>query len=522
MLFIFLNDKQTKQLFINKYLELDNFITGTGKRSNYNSFQFYKEQAPLKTSESQIVFLSQFISASIFSKNDKNNYNRNYDIPLGFLKDGLSDKKVEINFGDDKEIFIDHEYMSIRRSLLNSFLASYDSNSEDFNTWFTFFRTLDKFPEIFVSLLSIITDLKEFPQISITPQFAKSTKIELQFIYFGRVLAETYFKENNNKTDDIHKNWLMHLNPERKIQVLPIPDKFIADSDIIIGYILALHFSSSTKNISMSDAKLFLVNAISNNSNIKNQDQILFYCFLWLGLLNQKLNNYFHTKYSIDILYYIESNSYILTKNLDKALFPEIMSSVVSDLMEPAKIKNKSKSKSFSEYCLMLSGESPKEFTEKEVITKIQPYNLRSKKVLLYFFRNDSSLKDLWILLQSLNVFQNILLIYMHDQSLKDQDIIMERDLELGKIKSKFVKEFSKIDFQIITKNVSDPDNSDIINNLKGYMSKYCNENNFVYLSDSVKTKDLDTESIWIGSAFSKTPIYNSGFNYLFINSLGS
>ena len=77
---------------------------------------------------------------------------------------------------------------------------------------------------------------------------------------------------------------------------------------------------------------------------------------------------------------------------------------------------------------------------------------------------------------------------------------------------------FPKIQFEIISKNILDIDDRDIVNNLKGYMKNHCTESNFIYLTDEKNAKETHRENLWLGTAFSSNPIFNNNENYLFIS----
>jgi hypothetical protein len=221
-------------------------------------------------------------------------------------------------------------------------------------------NNLNNLPVLIRNLVGSIVSLKDFPQVEMTVKFAKNTKLELQFIYIGRVLGETYFKENNNKSDDFHRDWLMNLNPEKEISINVIPEKFNNDASIIIGYILALKFSTSGKQITINNVRNFLEEVTFSPDAKSKKDEILFYCFFWLGLLNQKLSSFFQTSFSAKILLAIEKKSYQLVKNISVAFFDCFTEKNISEWCQLKAEKLRPTSKRFTEYCKMYSGESPK------------------------------------------------------------------------------------------------------------------------------------------------------------------
>lgn len=517
MALIYLDDIQTRQIFLNKYLKEKEFKEGSKPSPDYNSFEFIKGKSVIPLPDKQVVFLSHFELATIKSEYDKNIFNRNYDIPIGFLATAKTSVDNKIPFETTTpDIQLDYEFLIIRKGLLNSFIASFNGRDSDFKNWFSVLNNLNQLPVIVGSLLASIIAIKDFPQVEMTAKLSKNTKLELQFIYIGRILGETYFKSNNNKTDDVHRDWLMNLNPEKQINIAGIPEKFIDDAAIIIGYILALKFSMSNKQ-SMTIVRNFLDELTLSDDVINKKDEILFYTFFWLGTINQKLNTIFQTSITSDILLSIEKKSYQLSKNITVPFFDFFTDKFVLDWCKIKSENLRSSSKRFTEYCKMISGESPKERTEKQIIEKIAPYNLLSKKVLFFFFKDDSSLDRLWDMLQQLRFIEHVLLILKQYISPSEKDFNLENDILLNSIKKQFAKNYSKVNFEIITKNALDTDDRDIINNLKAYMHQNCTESNFVYLTDSRNERDSYRENLWLGTAFSSTPIFSKEENYLFI-----
>lgn len=370
-------------------------------------------------------------------------------------------------------------------------------------------------PTLIYKLLPLIIESKDFPQIEMTARFAKNTKRELQFIYLGRVLGEIYF---DGKTDDLHREWLMKLNPENEMNILDIPEKFKSESVWILGYILSLRFAS-TPEIAISELHSFLSGINGFDSAKFNEDEVIFCTFFWLGSLNEKLNYLFHTSFSADLLLSIEKKSFQLSRN-ETHIFDFYSEKIISDWIQNKFARLTPSSKRFTTYCEMFSGSKPEERTEAEIIEKIAPYNLLTKKVLFVFIKDDSLLLRLRNMLQQLRFIEHVLIIlkYIGGHNEKESDNNLENDLIIGKIKNLFSKDFPKLTFEVISKNLSEEDDRDIINNLKGFMRKYCTESNFVYLTDSkVNSKESQVENHWLGYAFAKTPIFRKEESYLFI-----
>ena len=210
----------------------------------------------------------------------------------------------------------------------------------------------------------------------------------------------------------------------------------------------------------------------------------------------------------------------VLKKNLlEKIKFEEMFSEkLIQDWLAIKGEKLKASSKRFTEYCKMYSGETPKERTEKQIIQKIEPYNLLTKKVLIFFFKDEFLLERLWNMLSQLRFIEDVLLVYKQYISPDEKEFNLENDLTISSIKKQFAKNYSKIRFEVISKNILDVDDRDIVNNLKGYMKKYCTESNFVYLTDAKNDKESNRENLWLGTAFSTTPIFSNEENYLFIS----
>jgi len=206
-----------------------------------------------------VIFLSQLSSAVVKSENDLTIFNRNYDIPLGFLEVGKSTLAGKFKFeNENTDVSLDYTFVSLRNALLNTFIAAITGRDTDLKHWFSLMNNISKLPVFLEKIIPRIIEIKDFPQVELTTKLAKNTKLELQFIYLGRSLGEIYFADNNGKTDDAHRNWLMNLNPEKGISVSPVPERFSADATAIIGYIAALTYAVVNKKASLNAIREFV------------------------------------------------------------------------------------------------------------------------------------------------------------------------------------------------------------------------------------------------------------------------
>jgi len=518
MKYIYLDDQQTRKFFLNKYLESEIFFEDSKPKLYYNSFRFFDHQNVITFNNKQIVYLSQFQNAVIKSERDLNIFLLNYNLPQGFLELGKSTSNFKFKFeSENLEIEIDSTFLSIRRALLNGFEKAFSGSDEDLTSWFSLLNELRVLPLIIAKMLPVIIEMNDFPQIEMTAKLAKSTKIELQFIYFGRLLGEIYFQDFQGKTDDEHREWLMALNPAKELKISNPPERFKADFAVIVGFITALKTISSDSVNSIEGVKLILKSSFPGDSISGILNQAIFYCFFWLGLLSKRFDNYFHTRISASLLLALDIKAYELRHNSIGTILPKFENTEVDNWLKLKREKNKPSGKRFKEYCKMYSGNVPKERTQQQIIEKIEPYNLLTKKVLIVFFRNDSSLNSLWVILQQLRFIEVVLLVYKQEFTKTRNDIDIENDILISSIKRQFAKNYSKIQFEIVLKNMLDNDDRDIINNLKGFMNKHCGISNFVYLSDSNSPKESLRENLWLGTAFNKAPIFNDAENYIFI-----
>jgi hypothetical protein len=519
MPYIYIDDNQTRKLFLNRYLETKEFTQGNKPLPDYTSFELSKSSSPVILPNNQVVFLSQLSSAVVKSENDLIIFNRNYDIPMGFLEVGKSSLAGKFKFeNENTDVSLDYTFVSLRNALLNTFIAAITARDTDLKNWFFLMNNISKLPIFLEKIIPHIIETKDFPQVELTTKLAKNTKLELQFIYLGRSLGEIYFSDNKGKTDDKHRNWLMNLNPEKGISISDVPERFSNDATAIIAYIIALRYSATNKKASLNAIRDFVQEVPGLTESNLSIDETLFYTMFWLGLLKFELNRFFHTSTSSEILIAIEKKSYQLSKSPESPVFEIFPEKSIMDWLALKGEKLKASSKRFTEYCKMYSGETPKERTEKQIIQKIEPYNLLTKKVLIFFFKDEYLLERLWNMLSQLRFIEDVLLIYKQYVSPDEKDFNLENDLTISSIKKQFAKNYPKIRFEIVSKNILDIDDRDIVNNLKGYMKKHCNESNFVYLTDAKNDKESYRENLWLGTAFSTTPIFNNEENYLFVS----
>jgi hypothetical protein len=517
--YIYIDDNQARSLFLNRYLEVKEFNCGNKPSPNYISLKLSKSCSVINLSNKQVVCLSQLSSTVVKSENDLSNFNRNYDIPLGFLELSNTTHDSELVFKNDStNISLDHSFILLRNALLNSFIFAISGRETDLKTWFNFMNTTTKLSIFIYNIISKIIEIKDFPQVEITSKLSKNTKLELQFIYLGRTLGEIYFTDNNGKIDDVHRNWLMNLNPEKEINVSTIPERFKTDSSIIIGYIVAIKFNLINKMESSNTTRKIVQNILELSKFDIDIYEIQFYTMFWLGLLKVELNRYFHTETSREILIAIEKKAYQLSTLTENQGFEIFTDKTVKNWLVIKEEKLRASSKRFTEYCKMYSGETTKERTEKQIIQKIVPHNLVTKKVLIYFFKDEFLLQSLWNMLSQFQFIEDVLLVYKRFISPDEKDFNLQNNLKITSIKKQSAKYFPKVQFEIISKNILDLDDRDIVNNLKGYMKKHCTESNFIYLTDEQNAKETHRENLWLGTAFSSNPIFNNNENYLFIS----
>jgi hypothetical protein len=517
---IYLRDDQIRLLFLNKYLESNKFITKRPKEY-CSSLEFLKGEKPILLNKREIVFLSQFKQAEIKSDNEKNTFYCNYNIPECFLKSEKNVTNFQRDiFDEEKNEFNNNkQFLFIRRALINSFIASFNGDEIDLDNWFLFINSKEKLSFLIEIILPEIVEQKDFPQVEMTAKFSKKTKTELQFFHFGRILGRVYFKENDDKMDDIHRDWLMNLNPEKDVYIGNIPEKFKEDIAIIIAYVLTLKFSIYTSEINIDYAKEILKN-IDKGVIFEIKNEILFYIFFWTGLLNPEFDNYFHTNTSAKIICYIDKKSYQFTNKtttLISAIFTD------DEIKKYKQLKKKNiteKSKVFKDYCKMLYGDIHHE-TEKQIMEEIKSNNIYfesnnpfSKEVLIVFFENESLISSLEKRSNQLLSIKNSLLVYEFIQTTKDYTLNNEHFI--GSIKKQLEERYPKIQFEIITKNTHDMDDREIKNNLKAYMRRYCTKSNYLYF---INTKTIENRYvIWIRESFYIIPKFSKDENYLFIS----
>jgi hypothetical protein len=360
-------------------------------------------------------------------------------------------------------------------------------------------------------------EVKDFPQIPLTPQFAKSSKKELQFIFLGRILGELYFKDNNGRADDAHRNWLMKLNPVGDIEIGAVPERFVPISASVLGYILAIKFSDNNSDNLLEIIRTYLRERDLQSESTISSEVVLFYGMFWSGLLNFDFTRYFHTSLSREVLLDIEKKAYCLTKNPDVKIFDDFTEEIANQWIKIKSEKGNVPGKRFSEYCKMHSGEVPKERTLHEVLAKTEPYNLRNKRVLIFFFTGNPELHYLETVLRCIRWVEYVFLVYLHPGAQEKDDSGIETGHYIGSIKKEFNEVFRNISFETTVKKMNNPDDREIINNLKAFMKNRCTENNFLFYSSAGKNED-DRISLWVGKAFSKTPVFDSSENYLFVH----
>lgn len=513
MAYIYLTESEAKYFFLNKYLQKKHFDLDKKPRKGFCSFRTIEDELPFKTDKDEVVFLSQFLYASIPSEKDIVNFNRNYDVPMGFLEVGKSGSFNKITGIDNlEESEYDNVFMAFRNGFLHSFNKS-RTGKKSYEHWFEKLNTLN-FKSILLlkRIIAEILKARGFPQVQVTADTAKNTKIELQFIFFGRLLAQIYFPDNDGKTDEEHRNWLMSLNPTKDMSITQIPSRFKEDVSIIIAYLLNLKISSEQLNLSDDQYRDLICDLKGFTNSGLSVDGILFYTHFIQGIQRNELSRIFHTNSSQRILTSIERKAYQLANEYQ--VFQEVPEDIVQNIWKLCSENTTPKSQIFSDYSLMLSGEKAKERTEEEILQKIEPFNLLGKEVLLFFFKHETSLEYLWGFLQSAKFIKKVLLIY---KQANPSEEAMHNDFSTSSIRAQFEKKFRSVEFEIVVKVMANEDDKEIKNNIKGFLSKHLKESNLLYWSDATG-KETRRENLWIATAFSKTPIFSVCEDYLFIS----
>ncbi len=520
MPFIFLNDQQTRNLFLNKYLESREFLTGFKPAGDCSSFEIPKNTTLSKNADNQLIFLSQFSSAFVKSEKELNIFHLNYEIPRGFLHTGTQAGKstASIIFSDpEKETEINPIFLSLRSALLQTFTGAVSGRDADLRNWFSMMNNLTALSGFEKVIIAEAIAGKDFPQVPITGKFAKSSKKELQFIFLGRILGDLFFRDNNGKSDDVHRNWLLKLHPDGELKTGPVPERFTPIAESVLGYIIALKYHDKNQG---NPVEIFRNNIQEIRVNTEGEfpaDEVFFYYLFWTGLLKNEFTRYFHTSITSEILLSIEKKAYGLTMETKDGLFDLFTEDDVNHWIKIKSEKTHIPGKRFSEFCKMHSGEVPKEKTLAEVLAKTEPYNLRNKKVLLFFFTGDQALNYLATVLRCISWIEHVFLIYLHPGEEQKDNSGIETDRYIGSIKKEFCEVFRNISFETTVKKMNNADDREIINNLKGFMKNRCNEDSFLFYSSAGKPVE-DRISLWIGKAISKTPVFESTENYLFVH----
>jgi hypothetical protein len=519
MKYLYLTETQARYLFLNKYLVSDKFGFGDKPNPDLHSFEFFTGNSPEKVDNEWLVFLSQFCSATIKSETELEIFSRVYSVPHGFLTLSKIKSSGEIPYSETvQEPGLDKLFHCYRNGFLNSLTIFYGNKIPGIGEWRSIFDNLLEGSEVMSQLFPSIIEGKDFPQVEMTAALASSPKSVLQFRYFGSLLGEIFFSENGNKNDEAHRTWLLALNPDGQTKILPIPEKFRKDSSLILGYIFAIKFLPQKASLAISDLKEALKGIDDLPENLV-LEEIYFYCFFWLGTLKSDFSTAFHTYFSANLSSILDRKAWLLSHNSLLLSTCQIPDKIINPWIDSKNKPQTGKSPVFKEFCKMYSGEVSKETSIQDLVSAIQPFNLFGKKSLIIFFSDINFLNKAWGLLDGIKSIQNVLLVFKYEAGLKSPESNLEIDLLIGSIKKQFVERFKQIQFQIITKNTSDNSKTDVVNNLRGFLSKYCSGANFLFITDSEFKKAAGQDYEWLGLAYSKNPVFDPKQDYLFISS---
>lgn len=510
MNYIYLDAIEARDLFLNKYLKKKRFNRGTRKKSGKLSFHLGSAQELHLVAEFEIVFLSQFDYVYTDSIDDFRMYVQNYSVPVGFFKADKNKSKLNITFNSrEDQITIDKTYLITRRSLLNTFIKFYKKEDAGIEHWFEYYKNDNILPQQFLGLFEELLGCKDFPFVTATGKLTKKPIEVLQFIKLGNYLKDHFFDKINIVFDENHKNWLNKLSPDSEIKVLEVPIGFKNIAEIIIGYILAIK------------AKKEIHSMINHNSISYEDDCVLnlslidFYQAFWEGSLKQNLDNYFHIEDSSHILTGIEVKAYQIAY-ASNTLNYTYSADVISNTLKSKDQKRGQKIR-YNKYCELIAGEKPVLKTKRDLLEIINHHDITNINLLIFFLSSDKYLYRVKEIVTALGLIKEILIVYKYSLENKPEQTKIKLDVFLSDLKNEITSYGNGLNVEVLGKNKNNNDDRDIINNIKAILKKQSTNKHFLYATDEPNPSEKEVEMIWLGKAYSSTPLFDDKEDYLFV-----
>ena len=516
---IVLSFTEIKELIANKYLCRENFITKKSYKSGSN-VKLRKEVNNILSVEENIsiVFLSQIEAIAVTNSKHKSILESHFDVPLGLLK--LIGRKIP--YGDEYEYRIDKSFLLLRSSLISSFLKLFEDDFNELEGWHSFISNFSQ-SDIFRLIVNSIANKNALPQVQMSSKFAKATKEELEFIWFGQSLGKVYFSENKDRLDDEHKNWLHKLNPKPKedFVIASVPDKFEGDKEFILSYLIYIKLNSKKISLGVEVIKGYINEIIKDKNVCKNT--VCYWILLFDGL-SSNYNSYFATASSTDLLLSFETITYNF---INKAKI-QVAGYDIDKLKRFKEIDKKTRTAYFKSYaeCSVENSDLLRNITsyEKDLVPQIynavqelQKINLGQKKGLIFISEYtqlviDDELKILFYLRE----IEKVLIIFKVNQTVEpDNSIAIE--IWKNKIIKNLENKYKNVQFRILLKDVLDKDDREIKNNIKAFVNQFDEFSKIAFISDAYEEVQLTRENNWLINAMSEVPIYDENQNYIFV-----
>lgn len=513
---IVLSFTEIKDLIANKYLSKKNFyVKKTVKTGTNIKLRKGLDMISNIGENKFIIFSSQVEEITVVSKKEKTILETHFDVPIGFLK--LKEEQSLFS-ATSNEYEIDKQFLLLRNGLISSFLDIYENYFDKLENWFVFIQNLSNV-DIFYQIVSSIATKNTLPQVQISAKFAKATKEELEFIWFGQSLASVYFNDNQNKLDENHKNWLHTINPTKNFTIKDIPERFLSDKEFIISYLIYMKLKSRKEFFTVNDiidniSRIISFNDISNDN--------VFYWILLFDGLTKNYNSYFATSFSADLLLGFESTAYDYLKNtnIQKQTFS------LNKLSNYKKLDKKiitSCFKAFAE-CNIENTDLLRNITsyEKDLIpqnnnalNELQKINIAQKTGLILISDFTTDIEIQVQILYFLRKVKKVLIVFKQKHK-KDMEDSISTEIGKNKFIKSLVNKFPKVEFKIILKNITDKDDREIKNNIKAFVNQFHNYSELLFLSDTIVENQIKRENNWLINAITNIPLYNDSENYLF------
>ena len=515
---ILLSHTEIKELVSNKYLCKQSFDTKTRIKTKSNIK--LRENKIFETSESiQIVFLSQVEQITINSYKEKTILETHFSVPVGLLSVVEQNKKSLFENKND-DYLTDNAFLVFRASLIHSFLQIYEADIKTLEKWFSFIKNNEK-SELFITIIKTISQNGEVPKVPLSAKFAKATKEELQFIWFGQNLGKFYFADNNNKLDDTHRKWLHDLNPTKNYTIENLPNNFLKDREFIISYLLFIKFKRD--NIEFSYP--IIENMVTEIIKIQDIDftNIIFWLFIFDGTNKHKYNYYFSSSFSAQILLNFEIIAYKCLNN------KEIETKLLFDIAKLKELKDRKPIttttncfKSFAEN-YVFDSDKLRHITRYEdiqnqkenALIELQKINLIEKQQLIYITDNKNTWSNNLSILQICKKIENVLIIFKLEKQI-DQDSNLSTEIGKNQLIKDLKRRYNGISFKVILKDNSDKDDREIKNNIKAFVNQFENKSELLFISDSNNKKQKNRENNWLLNSLSDIPIFDETENYIF------